>query len=83
MMGSPVMRFFAMAIWLINALVAINVGLLPFGYDFLNTGFLSRFADPLHYVILVAGILSLLMFFMCSAKCGCCHGEPHDGQHMH
>lgn len=78
MMKSPAMRFVGMAAWLITALVTISVGLQQFGYDFLSRGFLARFPGAINYVALIAGVLSLIMFFMAlSSKCYCCGDNSH------
>ncbi|HZW61424.1 MAG TPA: hypothetical protein VFF04_04305 [Candidatus Babeliales bacterium] len=71
--GSGAMKWVGLAAWLITALAAIIIGLKPFGYDVMAHPSLASVAMPLTYVILVAGVLSLLMFFMAlSGGCACC-----------
>jgi hypothetical protein len=77
-------RWLGLISWLITALISINVGLRPFGYDFMTSEFMlvnmSQFIEPLHYIILIAGIVSLVLLVMSfmwhcsdcnSSSCGC------------
>ena len=77
-MKSPVMRIVGLGTWLVTSLVAINVGLLPFGYDFFSLSFMQSIFAPAHYLALAFGILSLVMFFMALSctKCRCCGDAP-------
>ncbi len=79
-MKNPLMKWVLMLSWLISALAAINVGLCPFGFDFFKTEFvfmnLSNFVAPMHYIILIAGLISLGLFVMsCMGHCGCKKGN--------
>ncbi len=70
------MRIVCMAVWLINALAAINTGLIPFGFNIFTTRMLTmRFpvlVVPLYYIIGIAGALGLWMFIMAvMGKCNC------------
>lgn len=76
MMKSGFMRVLGMASWLITALAAINLGLKPFNYDFFNMSFMQNIANPVYYVVLAAGILSLVFFFMAGSSC-CCGPHSH------
>jgi uncharacterized membrane protein YuzA (DUF378 family) len=74
---SPVVKIIGLAAWLITALVAINVGLAPFNFNFFATDFfqnnLMRFYVPILYLIGIAGIISLAMFIMaCTSHCYKC-----------
>lgn len=68
--------------WVVSALASINLGLRPFNYDFFNTEFvminMPQLIVPLHYLILIAGLVSLAFFVMsmmgycgCEGKCNC------------
>ncbi len=81
-MKGLLMKWVFMISWAISALVAINVGLAPFGFDFFTTEFvlmnLYRFIAPIHYIILISGLISLGLFVMsCSGHCSCdkCNGS--------
>lgn len=81
-MHGLLMKWVFMASWLITALVTINVGLAPFGYNFFQTEFvmvnLFNFITPMLYIILAAGLISLALFVMSAAgNCGCgsCNGK--------
>lgn len=78
-MKSPVMKFVGMAVWLITSLVAIFVGLELFNMNYLKMGFLAQYSTPVNYVILAAGIISLVMYVMAltGVGCGCCAGGSH------
>ena len=75
-----VWKLFDNVIWIITALGSIHLGLISIGYSifsrpiFMTT--LSGLIIPIHYIIGLAGLISLLMFFWsCSAygeKCGMC-----------
>lgn len=64
-----------MAAWIITALIAVNYGLTAFGYDFFTLPMveqnLSNLINPIKYIILAAGILSLVALFMPKDTCGC------------
>ncbi len=72
-------RILGAIVWVITALGAIHLGLIGLGYDiFALTIFqttLHGWIIPIHYVIGVAGLLSLYMYFtamMCKhCTCGC------------
>ena len=75
-MKYPGSRVIGRVVWLITALAAINVGAAALGYDFFMLEFVQTsmmsFIKPLMYVIGVAGVISLIMFFMewgCSSEC--------------
>ena len=76
-MKSPLMRIFGHVIWVVTAVAAINVGLMPMEYDLfalipMNSESVSM---ALQYFIGACGIVSLVMFFMgCMNKgtCSCC-----------
>lgn len=76
---SPVMRILTQASWIITALASINIGLRPFGFNIFDTDFfrnnLMNIVVPIHYLIGLAGIISLAAFvLMCSGhsdECNC------------
>ena len=75
-------KWIFMLSWVISALVAVNVGLAPFGFDFFRTEFvlmnLYNLLVPIHYIILASGLISLALFVMSlSGHCGCgsCNGK--------
>jgi hypothetical protein len=82
-MKHVVLRWVGMLSWLITALAAINVGLRPMNFDFFSTEFMlvnmPQFIEPLQYLILIAGLISLALFVMsltgsgcsCNNGCGC------------
>lgn len=78
------MKIVGMIAWVVTALAAIAIGLMPLGYRvFENQWFV---ANPMalniaQYVIGILGVLSLVMFFAScfGAGCGCCHN--HVGAH--
>lgn len=86
-MKSALHKVVGLGSWLITALAAINVGLMPFGYDFFASNLMmDRFASlnvPLHYVVGVAGIVCLVMFIQTmtghchcgSSNCPSCNGK--------
>lgn len=67
------MKFVHMSLWLLTSIGAINWGLKPLGYNLVEKlGAMTSFAiiDPIYYIIGVAGVLSLLMFFsVCAKEC--------------
>lgn len=82
MMKHGIMGWIGWFSWVITALASINIGLRPFNYDFFSTEFMmvnmQQFIIPLHYLILVAGLVSLAFFVMgamgycgCQGKCNC------------
>lgn len=74
-MMSTLYKFVGFIAWLITALASINVGLMPFGYDFFASNLMmDRFLSlnvPLHYVVGVAGLICLVMFVQ--TVTGHCH----------
>lgn len=74
-MKSTLHKVVGLGSWLITALASINVGLMPFGYDFFTSDLMmDKFANlnvPLHYVVGVAGIICLVMFV--KTVTGHCH----------
>jgi uncharacterized membrane protein YuzA (DUF378 family) len=75
---SPFGKIVGLIAWLITALAAINVGLMPVGYDFFKLPFvqnnLQSLIVPLYYLIGVAGVISLVGFFIVltsESHCGC------------
>ncbi len=85
MTKSPLMKFVGMAAWLVTSLAAVFTGLAVLGYDMYNKGFMLSMKTPILWVILVAGVLSLLMFVMALAtgNCHCCGSECKPGPHNH
>lgn len=82
MMKHGVMGWIGKLSWVITALASINYGLRPFNYDFFSTEFMmvnmQQFIVPLHYLILIAGLVSFAFFVMavmgycgCQGKCNC------------
>jgi uncharacterized membrane protein YuzA (DUF378 family) len=73
-MKYPGSRVIGRVVWLVTALAAINIGAAALGYDFFALDFMQTsmvtFIKPLMYVIGVAGVISLIMFFM---EWGCNH----------
>jgi hypothetical protein len=70
-MKNPLIKWLFMLSYLIASLAAINVGLLPFGYNFFQSDFvvlnLFRFIPLFHYIILAAGLILLTGFIMCAS----------------
>ena len=75
-----IFRWIGMLAWFFSSVAAINLGLRPFGFDFFTTEFMllnmPQLIVPLHYVILVSGLISLALFVMsftghCSCNSGC------------
>lgn len=83
---NPLFRILGVISWLITALAAINIGLMPFGYDFFKLPIiqnnLAQVITPAFYIIGVAGVISLLLFFMSLAAGGCmCGCSEHGPRH--
>lgn len=73
-MKSPAMKWLGMATWAITALAAINVGYsaLSNGGNMLHHAALAGIAGPLHYIIGVAGVVSLVLLVMSCTGKKCC-----------
>ena len=76
-MKSSLGKFVSAASWLITGLVAVNEGAKAFGYDFYNMRFMINNPKAnlyVHYVVGIAGVISLIMFVAAcvSSVCGCC-----------
>lgn len=79
-MKSALHKVVGLGSWLVTALASINVGLMPFGYDFfasdLMTGTFSNINTLLHYVVGVAGLVCLVMFIQTlTGHCNCDSGS--------
>lgn len=86
-MHNSLAKILGLVAWVVTALAAINVGLLPFGYDFFKLPFVQnnipQLVTPLYYLIGVAGVVSLVLFFMaCTSGCCMCGGCK-DHAHRH
>lgn len=64
--------------WIVTALAAIHLGLLPFGHNIFSSGFLATTSPDairwVHYLIGICGVISLVMLFMkfnSGHKCKC------------
>ncbi len=60
----------------ISALTALCVGLIPFGYNVLDSSFFLNnpsLVKPLHYIIGLSGLISLIGTFTCCSKGKSCH----------
>lgn len=71
------MRWVEMLSWVISALAAVNIGLAPFGFDFFQTEYMlmhPQFIEPVCYVVLAAGLISLALFVMALAGHCVCNG---------
>ena len=79
MCHSPIMRLCAKIACIITSLAAINVGLNPFGYDFFMSEFymnnMMRWGNLVHYIIGIAGVLSLVHMVMKIMHKGCACGD--------
>jgi hypothetical protein len=82
MMKHGIMGWIGWLSWVITALASINLGLRVFNYDFFSTDFMmgnmSQLTVPMHYLFLIAGLVSLAFFVMsamghcgCQGKCNC------------
>ncbi len=80
-MGNPLMKWLCMLSCIISSVAAINLGLVPFGYDFFRSNFvlmnMTGFIAPMYYIVLLAGIISLACFIMCVTGncCNSCNGK--------
>ncbi|HRN77887.1 MAG TPA: hypothetical protein PLU71_01490 [Candidatus Dependentiae bacterium] len=81
MMKSPIIHIIVDAAWIITGLAALNIGLMPFGFDIFSTNFLMfnypQLSVILRYLIGISGIISLAAFFLSIGKhgncsCNCC-----------
>ena len=75
MMHSGILKWLGMASWLITALASINVGLAgAFGWNlFSQSWFPAAIVMPVHYIIGLSGVYSLvLLAMMFSCGCGKC-----------
>ena len=69
-----------MSAWLLCSLAAIHMGLIAMGYNIFMTNFMQMNMQslivPIHYLVGIAGIVSLGMFVMaCMGGCGCNGGS--------
>lgn len=85
-MHHMLIKWVGMISWAILILAGINIGLRPFGFDFFTTDFvllnMPQFIIPLHYIILIAALISLGLFVMSlSGHCSCdgCNGKSSCG----
>lgn len=86
MLHGSIGKILGLLAWLVTSLAAINIGLMPFGYDFFKLPFvqnnLPQLVTPAYYIIGVAGVISLLLFFMSVASGGCmCGCAEHNHRH--
>lgn len=62
-------------VWILTALGSINLGLIPAGKSFFQAfvkeGAASPLFAPLHYIIGIAGLISLIMFIQAVRADGC------------
>jgi uncharacterized membrane protein YuzA (DUF378 family) len=81
LMKSPMMRIVGHAVWLLTALAGIHLGLKAMGYNLMESSFVQMNMNwivmPLYYLFGIAGVASLIMFFIACSKghncsCGCC-----------
>lgn len=72
MMHSPLAKMVCKISSAITALNAVNTGLMPMGYDFFKSEFvvmnMSNMINGIHYIVGLAGIISLAALVMCSMK---------------
>ena len=73
MMNSPMAKMISLASWLLTAIAAIGVGLMPMGYDFFNSPNLGTWARSWQYLLGAAGVYSLITLIMIVMHKGC-HG---------
>jgi len=77
-MKSPLMRIVGHVVWVVTAVAAINVGLMPMEYDLFALIPMSSESVSmlLQYFIGACGVVSLVMFVMgCMSghsSCSCC-----------
>jgi len=79
-MYGGIMKWIGHAAWLITALVSINVGLAPFGFNFFQTEYLmmnAKLTEAICYIILASGLICLAHFVMTlmGYNCGKCSGK--------
>jgi uncharacterized membrane protein YuzA (DUF378 family) len=80
------MKCIGMVAWVVTALAAIAVGLMPFGYRFLAMSWFVEnpmAATVVQYIVGILGVLSLVMFFASWFGGGCCCGNCHHGHKDH
>lgn len=67
------MKYLAMAAWLVVGLVALDFGLAAFNQSFLmSNGFIMQNMVIVQYVVLAAAVWTLYLFVMaCQGHCGC------------
>ncbi len=69
-------------VWLLTAVGCIHLGLVAFGYDLLTMMSMSQWAHYCGILFGVAGVASLILFFMGGGGCGCgCANTPHNNHH--
>lgn len=71
----PGFHLVSMVVWFLTSVGAINWGLKPLGYNLIDhvEKFAPALVNPAYYLIGVAGVISLIMFFAAVAdpKCKC------------
>jgi len=71
-------KVFGLIVWILTALGSINLGLIPAGKSFFQAfvkeGAASPLFAPFHYIIGIAGLISLIMFIQVlrTGDCGYC-----------
>ncbi len=76
-MKHPVLKVLAKVAWAITALVSINVGLIPYGYNFFASNFFMmnpNLLGPINLVILLSGLYSGALLLMVWTGM-CCNGK--------
>lgn len=78
------MKCVGMVAWVVTALAAIAIGLMPLGYRVFEMPWFANNPMALtviQYGVGILGVLSLVMFFAScfGSGCGCCHN--HAGAH--
>lgn len=72
---SPGMHALSLVVCFLTAIGAINWGLAPFNYNLVTMigSYAPSLVNPLYYIIGVAGVISLLFFFLklSDADCKC------------